>query len=121
MRTDVMRAHMSAGQLASGAAKITGPLHYAWQDVPSYDALHMRLRKVMQGACELCGGTTSRMANSLITPKRWGVCHGLLLLMGNDETDYVRMCIKCSKAYDQRVRREALATHFGIPLPRSEY
>jgi hypothetical protein len=100
----------------------SGASHPKWSgDTPTYSALHRRLGRVLNDdECWACGTTTGPFFNSCVNPTRWGYNQdGTLLLMGNDVTDYRRMCRSCGTAYDQRIRNEALAMFFGVPLPCS--
>src|ERR1019366_8690340 len=97
-----------------------GAAHPNWQQIPSYDTLHKRIRAEMtMDECWACGTTTGPFFNSCINPTRWDWYREHWILMGNDASEYRRMCETCSKAYDTRIRNEALAEFFGVPLPCS--
>ena len=87
-------------------------------ELPTYGALHLRLQRIMiQTICDMCGDTIGPFRNACVNPTRWGVASvGAPALMGEDEDDYRRMCIRCHEAHDQRIRQEALAAYFGIPI-----
>lgn len=79
--------------------------------------------------CYWCETTEGKFVNACISPTSWAWSRPqkdnakdsrLLQLIGESPDDYVVACIKCSHAYDQRVRNEALAAYFGIPLPDEE-
>jgi hypothetical protein len=110
----VLLAHGVERRVQSGAN--------AWNwnpDPPSYGRLHTRLRsKLNADECDMCGTTDAeKYVNACVNPTRWVVSAGSLMLVGDDVSDYRRMCSSCSFAYDARINREALAMYFGVMLP----
>ncbi|MDD5540046.1 MAG: hypothetical protein PHG61_05070 [Candidatus Marinimicrobia bacterium] len=76
------------------AKKRIGALSPRWQENPSYNAVHLWIRKLKGKAiqCELC---KVRRNKKMI---HWANRSGKYL---RDESDWIQLCVKCHKRYDK--------------------